>query len=286
MFGLKSGRHEGLTIIKPDGGICSQIGFVALGEMIRRYGGTVKYDLAWYREKGTDDLDLFVRNWDFEKAFPGVKIEMASQDEIDYLKRHRPYRRGTSYDFDKASFYMQGPSRERHVALAAMMPSLRGEFHPFLDDASRGMLARIESGRSCAVHVRRGDLANGNRAYGKPASDEYFRRAILMAAALLPNSRFFFFSDEPDWVDDALLPKMPSGFEYIVVRGNGSDRGYVDLFLISRCDCSISSAGTLGVFGALLSEKEPVLFMNRRQDYALDNFKNIIVVKDDFASIS
>ena len=47
-----------------------------------------------------------------------------------------------------------------------------------------------------------------------------------------------------------------------IVDINGSDKGYMDLFLIARCKHQITSKGTLGKYGALLgdnSEKMVVL---------------------------
>ena len=39
-----------------------------------------------------------------------------------------------------------------------------------------------------------------------------------------------------------------------VVDINGSDKGYMDLFLIARCRHQITSKGTLGKYGALLGD--------------------------------
>ena len=40
--------YSDLVIIRVDGGICSQIGFVALGEwMVQKFRLHVKYDLSW-----------------------------------------------------------------------------------------------------------------------------------------------------------------------------------------------------------------------------------------------
>ncbi len=66
------------------------------------------------------------------------------------------------------------------------------------------------------------------------------------------SSFFYFFSDEPDWVRDELIPQL-----YLtegnckIVDINGSDKGYMDLFLIARCKHQITSKGTLGKYGAL-----------------------------------
>lgn len=47
---------------------------------------------------------------------------------------------------------------------------------------------------------------------------------------------------------------MPLSDNYSVVDINGSDKGYMDLYLISHCKHQITSKGTLGKYGALLDD--------------------------------
>jgi hypothetical protein len=51
-----------------------------------------------------------------------------------------------------------------------------------------------------------------------------------------------------------LLPQFPKGC-YEIVNLNGSDKGYLDLWLISQCRHFITSKGSFGRFGALLSPR-------------------------------
>ena len=69
-----------------------------------------------------------------------------------------------------------------------------------------------------------------------------------------PDAYFYFFSDEPDWVSKVLLPQLSLVDEGQVVNLNGSDKGYMDLFLIAHCKHQITSKGTLGKYGALLAD--------------------------------
>ena len=66
---------------------------------------------------------------------------------------------------------------------------------------------------------------------------------------------FYFFSDEPEWVASELIPYLEFANENCkVVDINGSDKGYMDLFLIAYCKHQITSKGTLGKYGALLRD--------------------------------
>lgn len=273
-------------IIRVDGGICSQIAFVSIGRYLQaKYpSAEVRYDLSWFEDYGKDLNGNFVRNWDFEKAFPSLAIKTASRQEAEKLAKRHP-RVGTDVTAYVPPVYVGGYPHFDPI-LYVEAPRMRDAFCPELGDASRGVLDEIESCEACAIHVRRGDLANYDVVYGKPATAEYFVRAIKIVGALASGVRFFLFSDEPEWVSAKLLPKLPAEFAYKVVMGNGSDRGFEDLFLISRCEHVISSAGSLGVVGALLSRRLRTLVVNRNRECAFKFLKNVIYLNDCYHEFS
>lgn len=243
-----------LIVIRVDGGICSQISFVALGlHLQRKFGAAVrvKYDLSWFSECGKDIDGRFVRNWDFPKAFPCVPIAEATAEEIAALKADHEYD-GFDDEVIAAPMYVGGYPARR-ASLVEQLGVLRRAFRPELSEHSRRMLAAMQSGPCCAVHVRRGDLSNYTVAYGYPASTQYFVKAVKLIQLLEHNVRFFFFSDEPDYVRNELLPVLPRGGAYVVAEGNGSDRGYEDLYLISNAQFIVASIGSLGRMAAKLS---------------------------------
>ena len=74
---------EPCYVVRVDGGICSQIAFIAYGHEIAKITGCpVKYDLSWFRDCAMDFDGKQVRNWDWPKAFPEMPIEEATADEI------------------------------------------------------------------------------------------------------------------------------------------------------------------------------------------------------------
>ena len=88
-----------------------------------------------------------------------------------------------------------------------------------------------------------------------PASLSYFKRAVDYMEKETVMPFFYFFSDEPEWVASELIPYLEFANEnYKVVDINGSDKGYMDLFLIAYCKHQITSKGTLGKYGALLRD--------------------------------
>lgn len=80
----------------------------------------------------------------------------------------------------------------------------------------------------------------------------------------------FIFSDEPEWVKMDLLPRLSVKDCAEVVDINGSDKGYMDLYLLAHCKHQITTKGTLGKFGALLADnpdKYVVLYNDETQQY-------------------
>lgn len=273
-------------VVRVDGGICSQISSVSMGMYLaEKFAGRaeVKYDLAWYRDCGVDMNGTFVRNWDFPKAFPGIACPEATDEESRRLSSRHPSRTA-DIDAFRPPVYVSGYP-DRYPNLCAMAPRLRKAFAPQLDDVCERWLATIAERPTCAVHVRRGDLASFNPAYGNPASVEYFQKAIAIIHGLCPDVRFLFFSDERDWVRDVLLPALPAGTDAALADGHGSDGGYLDLYLISKCDYIVSSSGSFGVFGAVLSDSCRALVMSRNREYAFRYLKNVIYINDTYFEV-
>jgi len=273
-----------LIIVRVDGGICSQIAFCSLGMSLRRRGYRVKYDLTFFRDNGKDSEGRFVRNWDMPKAFPALAFEEATDEEIAALKAS-VRRRSEVVESWRPPLYVGGyPDCSRAVLEA--LPSLREQFRPELPEGVRKRLDAILASRTCAVHVRRGDLAHGNPAYGEPTSVAYYERAMKVVAGICADVTFCFFSDEPAWTRERLLPLVPSGSEGIVVEENGSDRGYLDLYLISRCAYVIASIGSLGIYGAMLSPQAPTLVLSRFSVLAMRGAANAVYLVEKGAEPS
>ncbi|MBR1753834.1 alpha-1,2-fucosyltransferase [bacterium] len=250
-----------LKIIRSDGGICSQIAFAALGKYYEDKGFQVKYDLTWFKENGMDLNGRFCRNYDIKKAFPDMDFEEASEEESKQAK--------------KSKNYIGGYPEERIYCFAKYKELFKKYFNP--TDINQDLNNEINNTNACAVHIRRGDLATARACYGHPPGVDYFAKAIKLILALCPDTKFYFFSDEPDWIKENLLTELGS-INYKICDKNGSDKGYLDLYLISQCKFIIASQGSLGFFGKILSNKNPLLITHRTDDFMCENFENIIIM--------
>ena len=84
---LNRGLLRTKIVVLMDGGICSQMHQYLLGNLYRKRGFSVCYDLTFYKEWGLDINNEFVRNFDILKAFPYLEFEEASKLEVDVYRR-------------------------------------------------------------------------------------------------------------------------------------------------------------------------------------------------------
>ncbi len=273
-----------------DGGVCSQMHQYLLGYLYRKAGFSVCYDLTFYKEWGLDINNEFVRNFDLLKAFPYLKFEEASEVEVDIYKKEYFYA-GNDGDIrtNDMSFlrlvppiylggYYHFPSKQWLETFQSLYRMVDG----VLDAASQIKCIEIEERiDSVGVHVRRGDLKEEVSSYGAPASLDYFISATAFFKEKLHKPYFYFFSDEPEWVKMDLLPRLPVKNCAEVVDINGSDKGYMDLYLLAHCKHQITTKGTLGKFGALLvdaPDKYVVLYNDETQQYWKILFQNPVFI--------
>lgn len=253
------------VVVLMDGGICSQMNQYLLGQCYFKKGLPVFYDMSFFNEWGSDLNCRFARNFDLLKAFPYLSLKEASKEMISvYKKKYSIIGNNTegSRRLDDYSFlecisplylggYYQLPCElwlEAFHSCFKLVPEILNTPNRKLYDAIR------EKPSAIAVHVRRGDLKEEVFAYGKPATLDYFQRGVQFFREKVSAPYFYFFSDEPDWVTEELTPNLSLENNFEVVNINGSDSGYMDLYLIANCKHQITSKGTLGKYGAILMD--------------------------------
>lgn len=245
-------KEEKIAIIKIEGGICSQLGYFVLGKYLEDLNYTVKYDFSWFKTNGMDMNGVYVRNYDLEKAFPSFHLPAATDEEIKlYSENHNVFK---NYDKFKDKMYICNYP-ERLSLLPQYQDFLKAAFQPIDIDSMSHIYDKIKKQTSCAVHVRRGDLAKYHPNYGNPQSPSYFIKTINAVKNWNSETKFFFFSDECEWVSENIIPILPENIEYEIISQNGSDKGYLDLWLISKCDYIIASKGSMARCAKFLSNE-------------------------------
>ena len=191
-------------------------------------------------------------------------MEIASPLAVSVYKR-KFYNEGnnTTERVDDFSFLEKVPplylGGYYHLPADIWLPAFRSIFRlcpEILDDANARVCDEIRLvSCSVAVHVRRGDLKVEMYDYGKPASFDYFKKAVSYFQERKSAPYFYFFSDEPEWVINELAPQLQlTEKDCKTIDINGSDKGYMDLYLMAYCKHQITSKGTLGKYSALLGD--------------------------------
>jgi hypothetical protein len=107
----------------------------------------------------------------------------------------------------------------------------------------------LGEGDSVAVHVRRGDYLVGNhaKAFMGICTADYYRAAVRHLRELRPQSRFYFFSDDPEW-----CRKEFSEIATAVIDGNPRESAWIDMALMARCRHAIVANSSFSWWGRWL----------------------------------
>lgn len=221
-------------------GLADQIGWYGCGEDVRKkYHLPVKYAFGWFEKKRTDWDGCFERTSQLKQAFPSIKLECAG--------RFEKWLNTTFFRFEHNRSMIS--YKEYGIRI------LKDKFRPIDIDTCKDLLDDISAHKSCAVHVRRGDYTHGWDGT-HPTQAEFFVLAVRKIHSLDPDAKFFFFSEEPDWIRKEILPALDKDIACRVCDQNDSSKGYLDLYCIAQCDHVICSLGGFGRAGRLFSYKE------------------------------
>ena len=121
-----------------------------------------------------------------------------------------------------------------------------------LDAQSSAALARIESGPSAFIHVRRGDYVNSadpSKSHGT-CPEAYYNEAIAtLRQRIGPGLRFYVFSNDPAWVRENKIGG--EGAEVIDWNGERPER---DLALMRACRHAVIANSSFSWWGAWLGD--------------------------------
>lgn len=251
-----------LAVVIVSGGIGSQLTQYAFGLFCRKaLGAEVKYDITWFDTCGKDCDNKCNRNFVLLRLWPDLDFAVATEEEIAFARAGNLYVNENSYKFCFDLFRLKFPMyiggyHESVAYIDAVRDEVLREAYfskcP-LDAANEAVLAEIRgAGHSCAVHVRRGDFVSLGLAVLGP---DYYSGAIGIVEKMAAGRhvKFFFFSNDCDYVRDQIIPKCRKGLDFRVVDVNSNDTGHCDLQLMSQCTDQISPNSSFGFWGAYLN---------------------------------
>jgi hypothetical protein len=124
-----------------------------------------------------------------------------------------------------------------------------------LDEANEMILQRIRETQSVAVHVRRGDYVNKPKVTSiHGICDEgYYDTALKLLGDKIPKAVYYFFTDDPEWVQHNIIDKFRD-FQIILVKNNYGEDSWKDMFLMCNCKYHIIANSSFSWWGAWLSQ--------------------------------
>ena len=102
-----------------------------------------------------------------------------------------------------------------------------------------------------SIHVRRGDylLPENSRKYGNICTLQYYKNAMQYMKKKVPDAKFYFFSNDSEWVRKNL-----ANGDSVIVDCNHGKENYLDMYLMSQCSHNIIANSSFSWWGAWLNQ--------------------------------
>lgn len=251
-----------IVVFKVDGGTSSQINdYLCMKFLEEATGRKVYAEMSFYKYQIEDDMSPVARPYNMDLLFEFQPFPVATW----FMERFYPII--YTYKLSDVNLTNAILGLPRHPVYFGGYYSLNDNIrmHYFkrylkikqpeqvLDD--KGIyyyqkIIRCEK-KSIGVHVRRGDMAYA-WGYWKVHPPEFFINISKINE--LQDFTFFFFSEEPLWIKENILPYI--SVNYVLVNANNSYYGYRDLYLLSRCQHQVKSQGSFGEYAYLMNSNE------------------------------
>ena len=122
---------------------------------------------------------------------------------------------------------------------------------------TKELLAKKNHGKTCAIHVRRGDYLNHKTLF--VCDSQYFKNAITRMLELCPSiERFIVFSDDIEWCKTNL---DTAGREKVFVDWNRGKDSWQDIALMTACSNVIIPNSSFSFWGAWLNKNKDAVIV-------------------------
>lgn len=154
-----------------------------------------------------------------------------------------------------SSCYLKGYwQSERYFSAVADAIRADFTFRLPLSEENKRIAENIAAVNAVSLHVRRGDYVSNPHTLSVHGvcSIEYYVRAIRHIAERVPDPVFFVFSDDLDWVKEALRIDHPCHY----VDHNRGSESYNDMRLMSLCSHHVLANSSFSWWGAWLNPSD------------------------------
>ncbi len=254
-----------MIAVQLSGGLGNQMFEYALYLKLKSLGKAVKIDdfTCYGAGQRRQMLDVFGVSYERLSMEEYVALTDSNLRLSHRIRRRLTGRRDLSYREKSVNFDPQVLTREPALLLGCFQSEKyfsdiadrvreAFRFRNFVPDArTLDWERQIQNSLSVGVHIRRGDYLDPKYSalYQGICDDAYYERAIAYLKKSLTGARFFFFSNDPEWVKAHYR-----GADYTVVEGNGEDAGYADLYLMRSCRHQIIANSSFSWWAAWLND--------------------------------
>jgi len=151
----------------------------------------------------------------------------------------------------KDGFPELGPDRyligyfNSYKYFSAIRNILINEYTPksHISGPAQEMIKQIENTNSVSIHIRRGDYFSDpgvHQCIDGIITDHYYRNALEYIFQRTNTPHFYIFSDDMPWVMKNF--RIPASVTYVNI--NPPQRGFEDLWMMSRCKHNITAGGS------------------------------------------
>ena len=263
------GENKRTFIIWQCDGFAGQLSKYLFGESIKQnYSDvTIKYDISWHINNGKDAFNKEKRIFDLLNCFPDLNIEIATKEEVELYRRLFTFKCENISDVSeilntRKNGYIDGYPPMLECDMDIIKEKLDLDKHLFhrLKDKNLDMYKKIvNNDASVTIHVRRGDIKRHGE-YAVFNNDdnlykEYLFKSIKKMISKLKDKKpkFFFISNDMDWVRNNIINKLDIHIDYEEVTGN-EDQVYFDLYLLSSGKNMILTIGGFSHYGSFFNK--------------------------------
>lgn len=127
------------------------------------------------------------------------------------------------------------------------------------------VLEEIKSTHSVAVHVRRSDFKKDKHPFHYLLDQDYYKQAIRYMRNNVEYPTFYWFSDDIEWVKNALGDCS----DYVFVRTGTTYGDIDDLMLMKNCEHIITANSTFSWWAAWLNEHQNAIRIVPQKPYGI-----------------
>jgi len=281
-----------MIIVKLMGGLGNQMFQYAIGrEISSRINVPLKFDLTFLNDKSAKD-NFTIRDLEINK----FKIELvyANNEEIQFFHKRNTLFNNYQYHFGikKNNLYITEKNKLHNFNILGHNLYLDGFWQSELyfknirntiindfqfkhtNKENEKLIDEIKLYNTISVHIRRGDYINNSIIYNYhgTCSFEYYEKAITYFKEILIDPKFYFFSDDINWVKNTFgLNK-----NYLYIDINNNINNHYDLLLMSNCNHNIIANSSFSWWAAWLNQNNdkkiiaPIKWFQKKENEPLN----------------